>query len=454
MLHLVVWLGPTSAGMIMGFWDNLGYGNLINGTNDWNTNQANIKAMIASEAFINDETHDSNCLADFMSISHYDYGGSPQMAAYGMVAYSDYRGYQNLTATHMNLYEATLTWELFRERSMPERPVLVGCDGAADGSADHFVCAYGYNEANHTYTLWDTWPGDGPQTVSFAPVAEGNMFGVHDIITFSAFTPKYWNSGGTGGGTWSSGGTNWSDTDGGAATTWTNSRDAIFKGATAGVVTISGFTPSVASLQFQTTGYTITGGSLTLADSHINVVAGGTATVNSVIQGSVGLTKGGGGALVLGGNNTYTNLTCVGAANTVSTLKITHANALGNSSSGTYVNHGSTLQIAGGILTAEPLTLNGVGISSAGALRSVSGNNTCSGLITLDDIESGNTVKISCDSGSLTLGNPGTITGEVSSLYLDTSSSITIHSVIGTDGSVWAVGTGTVTLTANIATPA
>ncbi|MBE3132801.1 MAG: hypothetical protein IMZ55_04955, partial [Acidobacteria bacterium] len=47
--------GPTAGGMIMGYWDGKpGLGDLVPGSNDWGTNAAGIKDMIASPGHIAD----------------------------------------------------------------------------------------------------------------------------------------------------------------------------------------------------------------------------------------------------------------------------------------------------------------------------------------------------------------------------------------------------------------
>ena len=64
------------------------------------------------------------------------------------------------------------------------------------------------------------------------------------------------------------------------------------------------------------------------------------------------------------------------------------------------VASGAALELSGGItIGAEALTLNNAGVSSGGALRNISGNNTYQGAITL----STNAVRINSDSGTLTL---------------------------------------------------
>ena len=102
------------------------------------------------------------------------------------------------------------------------------------------------------------------------------------------------------------------------------------------------------------------------------------STNNYILQGAFGiygpgtLTKNGTGTTVINTSNAYTGATTVNAG----VLNIRTANALGDVISGTSVASGAALEIQGGITTAaEALTLNGAGVSSSGALRSISGNN-------------------------------------------------------------------------------
>ncbi len=131
------------------------------------------------------------------------------------------------------------------------------------------------------------------------------------------------------------------------------------------------------------TGLTVSGQPLAFAGA--TSLGGGTATLDVqgtvlTLTGAVGetaasaLMKTGSGTLVLSTGNTYTGLTTVSAG----ALQVGANNGLGTAAAGTVVNSGAALHITGGInySTAEALTLNGTGIGNAGALRSLSGNNT------------------------------------------------------------------------------
>lgn len=115
------------------------------------------------------------------------------------------------------------------------------------------------------------------------------------------------NRGGTG--TWNLTAPVWSASDDGVSgpySAWDNGalHDAFF-GSTAGTVTL-GVPITVHDITFQTNGYTITGGILTLdgVDPTLSVTTG-TSTISSVINSTSGLIKAGGGTLTLNGSNTF-----------------------------------------------------------------------------------------------------------------------------------------------------
>ena len=180
---------------------------------------------------------------------------------------------------------------------------------------------------------------------------------------------------------------------------------------------------------------------LTLGTSNTTT---GVVTLSGAIgggSGSIALNKTQANIAILSGANTYTGATTV--SNGI--LNIRNANALGTTAAGTSVSSGATLQIHGNITTAaEPLTLNGTGASTNGALRNFNGTNTYAGLVTL-----GAPTRINSDTGtSLTLSNTGTITGETFGLTVGGAGNTTIASIIGTtSGTLTKDGTGTLTLT-------
>jgi fibronectin-binding autotransporter adhesin len=157
-------------------------------------------------------------------------------------------------------------------------------------------------------------------------------------------------------------------------------------------------------------------------------------TVTTVVR------KQGTGTWSLTGSNSYSGATQVQAG----VLNIRSASALGNTTGATTVTAGAALQLQNDItVTGEALTLNGSGVSSDGALRNVSGNNTYAGTITL-----GSDSRINSDSGLLTL-NTGTITGSGFNLLVGGAGNTTISSIVGTGaGGLTKDGAGTLALQA------
>lgn len=124
----------------------------------------------------------------------------------------------------------------------------------------------------------------------------------------------------------------------------------------------------------------------------------GTVAVNSRIAiGSGGLTKIDAGHLILGGDNTFTGTLTISQG----TVRVNHVNALGTTAGITSIANGGALELAAGLtLPAEPITLSSTGVNNGGGIRNVAGNNTLTGVITLN----ATTQRIHSDAGLLTLG--------------------------------------------------
>jgi fibronectin-binding autotransporter adhesin len=171
--------------------------------------------------------------------------------------------------------------------------------------------------------------------------------------------------GGGGTGTWNTTTPLWFN--GATFQTWNNAAldNAVF-GGTAGTVTL-GVAITAHNLTFNTSGYTVTGNTLTLGgvSPTIGVVSGGSATVGSVIAGTAGLTQAGPGTLILTGANTYTGGTTISAG----TLQIG--------------NGGSTGSVAGNIVDNAALVFNRTGTLTYAGVISGTGSVTKSGTSTL-----------------------------------------------------------------------
>ena len=104
-----------------------------------------------------------------------------------------------------------------------------------------------------------------------------------------------------GSGLWNTANSNWWDTALAPLQPWTDGSDAVFWG-TAGAVTLS--TVSANSLSFNTTGYSLNSGTLTMTGAAVfHVDSNVTATINSTIAGSNVMVKLGAGTLILANTN-------------------------------------------------------------------------------------------------------------------------------------------------------
>jgi|GEM_PF-4987506 len=141
-----------------------------------------------------------------------------------------------------------------------------------------------------------------------------------------------------------------------------------------------GGTHTINALTGSGTAQIIAGFSATLSVGN----SGGSGTFSGVITdgaASLGLAKEGAGTQTLSGANSYTGTTTVSAG----TLTARNSDSLGAVGAGTDVSTGATLALANFVtLKAEPLSVIGIGVGGAGALRSATSQvNELTGPITL-----------------------------------------------------------------------
>ncbi len=217
--------------------------------------------------------------------------------------------------------------------------------------------------------------------------------------------------------------------------------------STSGANTLSiGITLSTASA------IVCSGGSLTLSGAignggfDISFDSTAPITVSGVISGGGGIDESGSGgapALTLSGANIYGGTTTI---NSMGTLIAANNTALGAAGNGTTVIFGGTLILATGVtISGEALTLNGMGVGgTVGALVNGTGSNTWSGNISL-----GSPANIAGGGGGLlTLSNPGTLSlGVLNDLTFAGSGLVMVNQVISGSGKVKVAG-DTVTLNA------
>lgn len=182
-----------------------------------------------------------------------------------------------------------------------------------------------------------------------------------------------------------------STADGSSHVFWTNTgHHAIFDPSGSSLVTVGG-TVSVSTITFNGTGYTVTGTTLTLTGP--TITTNNFATINAPLGGSVGLTKEGSSALILGATNTYTGTTTVNAG----TL------ALSTNASANNIANSSVISVASGAL----LDVNGItGGLALGGSQTLRGDGAVNGAMSA---QIGATIAPGSSAGQLTFAGGGDI---------------------------------------------
>jgi len=182
---------PTSAGMMVGYWDGLpGGGDLFYG--DASVESQATRDMIASPQHIADpycRTHSANSIADFMRTNLQGYTDYASIGL-GLRQYIEWdnpntpvnEGYEASVVTHtIGLLGGDMTWDLFKGEIEEKRPVMLNVVAFHDGVVyGHTVVGYGYQEdmfqnavvhggqqGNLTvggYAVRDTWPARTSQS--------------------------------------------------------------------------------------------------------------------------------------------------------------------------------------------------------------------------------------------------------------------------------------------------
>lgn len=237
------------------------------------------------------------------------------------------------------------------------------------------------------------------------------------LVATAAGAPKamaadlFWSANGIaqgGAGTWDTTNTRWGAVAAGPyGTIWDNgNNDTAIFGSAGGAVSL-GTNITAGGLTFSTNSYSIsTGNTLTLAGAStpiINVVTSGhTATINSIIAGTVGLRKNGAGTLVLANaSNSYTGETQINGG----TLQANSAAALGGSSGIRFTGSGllRTAHSANPTFT-QGVAIDGVATAQLDALNqfynmTFSGQVSGSGTLLISSLDNG--------VGGVTLSNTG-----------------------------------------------
>lgn len=263
---------------------------------------------------------------------------------------------------------------------------------------------------------------------------------------------QYWTQGP---GLWTSFG--WSNPDGSLLTRWEEDT-AVFRGS-GGTVTVDG-TQTFSALRFEADGYSLVpgmGGTLTIAGARgdVRVESGRTATIAAPIGGTGQLAKGGGGALILSGVNTYQGGTWLAAG----TLGISSDTNLGDALGGLAIEGGATLRTLADLTTPRAVTLGAGGgildtdahevelsgpVEGVGSLTklgtgvlSLSGLNTYAG---------GTTVSAGTLVGTATSFGSGIITNNAA-LVIEQATDATLANAIDGTGRLTKTGAGQLNVT-------
>ena len=158
------------------------------------------------------------------------------------------------------------------------------------------------------------------------------------------------------------------------------------------------------------------------------IIADGAAADDLILSATVsngGIVKDGSGSMTLSGTNGYAGSTTISAG----TLKLGNTSALGTIAGSTSIAGGAVLDLNGiNYSNAEPLSVNGTGILSGGAVINSSATGaTFAGLLNL-----GSASSIVGGTGTITLSNTGSIAGSGFDLTLGGAAGGTVSSVIGT----------------------
>jgi autotransporter-associated beta strand protein len=180
--------------------------------------------------------------------------------------------------------------------------------------------------------------------------------------------------------------------------------------------------------------------SVTFNNSAVNYSLSGSGA--NGISGATGITKLGTGSVTLLGSNTFTGAVYINAGR----INVQNSLALGTSF-GVTVNSGAALELQGNVaIGAIPLALSGAGLAAnpAGALDSVSGNNSYTGPITIGS--GGATINSAVPGAILTVS--GGITNGGNPLIFSGAGNTSVTTAISGSGSVIKSGSGWLNLNA------
>jgi hypothetical protein len=200
--------GPTSMGMIAGYYDSHGFPNLMPG--DASTQTSEVDNAIASDGYYYDyclpddsytpvqadkselpagDEHIDDCIADFMGTSRSIKGNIYGWSLPGDIKPAWENFISNLAPDYVGIGRdypfSSFPWDSLVSNVDRNHPMIFLVDYTGDGVYDHFVCVIGYrtNEGVNEYGCQDTW--DSPvRWCTFTQMENGVPWGILRCYTF------------------------------------------------------------------------------------------------------------------------------------------------------------------------------------------------------------------------------------------------------------------------------
>jgi probable HAF family extracellular repeat protein len=209
--------GPTATGMLIGYWDSMGFGDLIKGEQGNEVYQSpEVNAMMASQGHIDDYVypldgwidgvwvdiqednstpgcvaHPDDSVADFMhtsrSVDGLVYGQSyADMVDDALVGYTDWASGGRYVGTASIFHQGSMSWGDLQGQVDAAHPMVFVVDWDGDGESDHLVTVVGYCEIGRAqmFAFYSTWDNNVWWAL-FDIMKEGNFYGVFAATTFS-----------------------------------------------------------------------------------------------------------------------------------------------------------------------------------------------------------------------------------------------------------------------------
>ena len=203
--------GPTAVGMVVGYYDRMGFHKLIDGDSATQTNAVNQAiasqrgagdpghyedyclpmdntgtGLLADKSELPDgDEHASDCIADYMKASwssrknYYGWSYSTEIDD-SFIGFVEHQAPEQYNPTVSSYYRTSMTWTLLQNEIDAGRPMVFLVDTDGDNRTDHFVTVVGYRTSpSNQYGCLDTWsPYDEIRWFNFEYLASGVSWGI------------------------------------------------------------------------------------------------------------------------------------------------------------------------------------------------------------------------------------------------------------------------------------